>query len=208
MKALATLCLVLLCCSTSRADEGVRVRKATAIIGSSVTVERGEARLGKVVDLVLNEGGCVDFLIVDCGDGLVAVPWGVVTYTVERRTVVIKYEITRERLREVTFARDRWPDFYEGRFTQRLRAAWGEKALRHGGKAGGDERRPDRDRKTGDEDRRPDRDGGRKDPPVTKDRDREPAKDKVEPAKDRPARDKDRPKEKPKDKPQNEPPRS
>jgi len=203
MKATATLCLLLLCGSTAWAEEGGRGRKATAILGCSVTVERGELRLGKVVDLVINEDGCVDFLVVDSDDGLVAIPWGVITYSVERRTVVITQEITRERLREVTFAKDRWPDFHAGRFTERLRSAWGEKALRHGGRAGGADRQPDRDR-----DRKDATGKDRKEPPVTRDRDREPPRDKVEPPKDRPIRDKDRPKEKPKDKPKNEPPRS
>lgn len=219
MKAMVTVGLLLcggLLPAEAQADEGGRVRKVTTIIGSSVTIERGDVRLGKVVDLVVNEDGCIDFLVIDCDDGLVAVPWGVITYSVERRTVVITHEITRERLREVRFARDRWPDLYESRYTQRLRAAWGEKAFRHGGKAGED-RRPDRDRKPGADDSRPDRDRDRKDatnkdrkeppdkdrkdPPVTKDRDRPPPKDKVEPPKDRPIRDKDRPKDKPKDKP-------
>jgi len=214
MKVMTTLCLLLLWGGMAVADdrptEGGRVRKVTAIIGSSVTVERGDLRLGKVTDLVINEGGCIDYLIVDSDDGLVVVPWGVVDYSVERRTIVVTHAVSRERLKEVTFARDRWPDLHEARFTQRLQATWGEKALRHGGRTGGEERRPDRD-KPGDKDRvEPTKD--RRDQPKdrveqpkdrvepTKDR-REPPRDRVEPQKDRPIRDKDKPREQPKDRP-------
>jgi len=226
MNAKTTLCFLLLCGGAVRADErpadrtgreadGGRVRKVTAIIGAGVTVEKGDLKLGKVVDLVLSEGGCVDFLIVDSEEGLVAVPWGGVTYNAERRGVVITQEITREKLKDVTFSKDRWPDFYTTGFSQKLRGAWGDRGLRHGGRTGGDDRRPDgdkdrrdpgdRDRK--DRDREPVKDREPQKDRVAPPKDREPARDKVEPPRDRePQRDrveppKDRPRDKPKDRP-------
>jgi len=220
MKLLTSVCVLLLGSSMAVADdrpsEGGRVRKVTAIIGSSVTVQRGEMRLGKVTDLVINEGGCIDYLVVDSDDGFVVVPWGVVDYNVERRTIVISHEISRERLKDITFTRDRWPDLYESRFTQKLRTAWGEKALRHGDRTGGEDRRPDRD-KAGDKDRRDSKD--RIDTPkdrveqpkdrATPPRDRSeqpkdratPPRDRAEQPRDRVEPPKDRPRESPKDKP-------
>jgi hypothetical protein len=129
MKRILIVSLLLLMGSTARADtdNDTRTRNATAIIGSSVTIQSGDATLGKVVDLVINENGCVEFLVVTCEDDYIAVPWMATTYTIEKRIFVITADISRERLKELRFTRDRWPDFSTGVYTQKLRTTWGEK---------------------------------------------------------------------------------
>src|SRR5262249_55143000 len=38
---------------------------------------------------------------------------------------VVRVDVTRDRIRELVFARDRWPDLEDTRFTARIRAAFG-----------------------------------------------------------------------------------
>ena len=147
---------------------GGEMRRASAIMGARVVVQEGEP-LGEVVDLVINEGGCIDFLIVRHEDGYIPVPWSVTTFNVQRRSVLVNSAIRLARLRELTFSRDRWPNFYDGDFGRRLRTVWGERALRRDYRGeprdGRRDVRPEdrRDVRPGDrrdvrpEDRRPDR---------------------------------------------------
>jgi hypothetical protein len=104
-------------------------RRATEIIGSRVTVRGGDA-LGKVVDLVIDDGGMVDYLIVRYHDDFLAVPWGVVTYSSGDRVWVVDRRIDRDRLRDFTFREGRWPDFRSERWRRSVRTVWGERALR------------------------------------------------------------------------------
>lgn len=199
MKKMTPLFLLILCGGMAQTDErprergerdaeSTRVRKATTVIGASVTVQRGELTFGKVTDLVISENGCIDFLVVDYDDSLVLVPWGVTTYSVEKRTIVITQEITREQLRAVAFTRGNWPDPYAAAYTGKLRTSWGEKGLRGDrGTVRPDDKKPDpnKDRKDGaDKDSKP---TDRKPPTDSKVSDKEKPKDK-------PARDKDKPK--------------
>jgi sporulation protein YlmC with PRC-barrel domain len=152
-------------------QEGVRVRetettrtevyRVSALMETKVTIERGDT-LGQVVDLVINEHGCIDYLIVRYEDEeLIAVPWGVVTYRSGEKVVTITAEVPKEKLREVTFRRGSWPNFREERFLRAVRTVWGARALRReGGEDRREERRDDRrdERRPGTrpDDRRPD----------------------------------------------------
>src|SRR3954453_23913708 len=93
------------------------VRRASDLLDTRVSLE-GDTALGKVVDLVINDRGCIDYLIVRHEDDYLAIPWGVITYEVRERRVVVDVNISRERLREVTFRKDHWPNFYGREFTR------------------------------------------------------------------------------------------
>src|SRR5436305_2877845 len=114
-----------------RPGETVKVRKVTSIIGSRLTVRDGDS-LGKVVDIVINEDGCIDYLVVRYDEDFIAVPWGVVTYDVGERVLTVNTRITRDRLRDVTFREGRWPDFASERWQRSVRTVWGDRALRRG----------------------------------------------------------------------------
>jgi len=105
------------------------VRRVSQLMGARVTIERGEA-FGKVTDIVLSEGGCVEYLIVSYEDELVPVPWGVVTYNTGERTLLINVSVTKDRLRDVFFRSGRWPNFHEERWMRNMRSVWGERAFR------------------------------------------------------------------------------
>src|SRR5262249_11907515 len=111
------------------------IRKVSVLMGSKVAVRDGAA-LGEVVDLVINEDGCVDFLIVRYEEDYMAVPWSVTTFNMQRRSVVVNTDITRAKLRDVTFTRDRWPNFYGGAYSRNLQSIWGERALRRDHRGG------------------------------------------------------------------------
>jgi hypothetical protein len=82
-----------------------------------------------VVDVVADEGGRVAYVLVGAGDGLVAVPWGAVRSSAEGRAFTVTAQVTRARLRDVSFAADRYPDFASETWLRGVRAVWGEQAL-------------------------------------------------------------------------------
>jgi len=112
---------------TAKATTG-KVRKVTAIIGSEVRLREGG--LGKVTDIVVNENGCIDYLIVGEREDYVAVPWGVVRYDPGERSIMVTTTVTRDKLRGMRFRGTEWPDFYSERWTRSAGEVWGEKYLR------------------------------------------------------------------------------
>lgn len=116
-------------------SKGGDVRKVSALMGSKVSVRDGDA-LGEVEDLVINDNGGIDFLIVRNEDDYVAVPWSVTTFNALRRSVMVNNSISRAKLRDVTFTRNNWPNFYGDTFGRNLQNVWGEQALRRGPGAG------------------------------------------------------------------------
>jgi len=167
---------------------GGEIRKVSVLMGSKVTIRDGDS-LGEVVDLVINDNGCIDFLIVRYEDDYVPVPWTVTTFNVQRRSVVVNTDITRAKLRDVTFTRNRWPNFYGDRFSRSLRTVWGERALRrdHRGVTGDGRRdvRPEDRRDVRPEDRREKRRDERR-PDNRRPRDREPGRTPPPPPNSRP----------------------
>jgi hypothetical protein len=124
-------------------DDAVRVRKVSTVIGATVSLEQG-SRIGKVEDLVLNDDGCVEFVVVSYQDEYIAVPWSAATVDFSER--VVRLDITRERLRDIpTFGRDPWPDFARGEYREKLHRVFGERSERRGHRSEGNaERRGDR----------------------------------------------------------------
>jgi hypothetical protein len=131
----------LACCSllagtslTFAQDTSVRtsshVRRVSVVLGSSVTLERG-GDVGKVEDVILNDDGCPEYVVIRYEDGYIAVPWTVATVNFDER--VVRLDISRDRLRDIpTFSRDRWPDFARGEYRDRLRKVFGADFERRG----------------------------------------------------------------------------
>jgi len=94
------------------------VRRASTVLGARVSLQGGDA-VGKVTDLVINDDGCIDYVVVASEDNYVLVPWSAGTVNFAERTIVL--DIPQNRWREVpTFTRDRWPDLSDARYTQRV----------------------------------------------------------------------------------------
>ena len=91
------------------ADAGQHFR-AKQILGSKVSLE-GNTSAGTVDDIVLDENGNVDYLIVMTGeDKLVTVPWDAARFNVEKRMAVVN--ITPEKFQQVpTYTVKQYPTF-------------------------------------------------------------------------------------------------
>ena len=84
--------------------------RAKQILGSKVTIEGG-TEVGTVEDIVLDDGGNVDYLVVaNSDDKLVTVPWDAAKFNVGKRVAVV--HITPEKFQEVpTYTPDQYPVF-------------------------------------------------------------------------------------------------
>lgn len=155
-----------------------RVRKVSYVMRSRVLIEGGSS-IGRVEDFVINEDGCIDFLVVSYNERLILVPWSVAKVTF--RSKVVRLDITRDRLREIpTFTKTRWPDLSNTRYTRRIYNVFkvdGSRPRRDGVRDRGErDRRTDADRRDqGERDRRTDadrRDRDRRTDADRRDRDR------------------------------------
>lgn len=123
--------------------------RASSIIGAKVVIQ-DNVSIGKVEDLVLDQNGTVEYLVVLNEDKYVLVPWGAAKLDPAQRSVAV--EIRQEKFREVpTFTRDRWPNFSDRQYIERINTYYGVRP--------GSERRIDRreDRREDRRDRREDR---------------------------------------------------
>lgn len=114
--------------------------KVSAVVGTQVTLQNDA--LGKVTEVVINDGGCIEYVVVGYGEQFVAIPWGAVRVDYGQRTVTVtNTQITRDRLREVAFAANQWPTFGTGDWGQKMQTVWGTAALRPGADARDGDRR-------------------------------------------------------------------
>jgi PRC-barrel domain len=109
----------------------VQYHRVSTVVGTSFTL--GTESVGKVTDVVMNDGGCIEYLIVQDGEGFIAVPWSAATVNYEQKTVVVQSTtVTVEKLRELRFTQDKWPNFADATYSQRVQGVWGTNATRSG----------------------------------------------------------------------------
>ena len=84
--------------------------RATQVIGSKVMLA-GETSAGKVEDLVFDDAGNLEYMIVDNGGKLVTVPWEAAKFNVEKKTATIT--LTEEKFKAIpTYTPTTYPQFY------------------------------------------------------------------------------------------------
>jgi hypothetical protein len=106
---------------TVRSTTGMR--KASSLIGSRV-ITRDETRIGKVTDFIINDAGCIEYLVASYRSDYILIPWRVATVNYQERFVSLR--LTSEKLRQVpSFREDRWPDLSDTGYTRRLHRYWG-----------------------------------------------------------------------------------
>jgi len=106
------------------------VRRVSTVIGASVTLKDAD-RFGKVEDFIVNDNGCIDYLVVGYEEKYVLVPWSVATVSFDRR--VVRMDVTRSAFLEApTFTKDRWSEVSSGRYLERVRHAFGATSDRRG----------------------------------------------------------------------------
>jgi len=136
----------------SQETRTTEVRRTSAVIGARVRLE-DNASYGEVKDFVFNDNGCIDYVVIANEDDYVLVPWSVSTFDFEQRTVRI--DITRAKIRQLTFTKDRWPNLSDSGYTRKIRTVFGDRAERreHRSGTGGERNLRDRDRNTREGDR-------------------------------------------------------
>jgi PRC-barrel domain len=114
----------------------VQYQRVSTVVGGTVVL--GTETIGKVTEIVINSDGCIEYLIVQYGEGFVPVPWMVTTVNFDLRVFTItSTDVTVARLKELTFTQDRWPNFADRTFTERVTTVWGSAATRSGAGAKG-----------------------------------------------------------------------
>jgi len=110
-----------------------RSHRATELLGATVSLKGGDS-LGKILDLVIDDRGTIEYLIVRVDQGLLPVPWGAVNMDAGDRavTITITGDLSRDRLKDIIFTEKAWPDFYSERWIRSATDVWGERALRPG----------------------------------------------------------------------------
>ncbi len=95
------------------------------IVGKKVISQKGED-LGTVDDLVLNENGCLDYLILGhggvlgIGDRLVPIPWKAVKTGSQADTVIV--DVDKEQLTKApSFESKKWPNFSDSEWYGKIR---------------------------------------------------------------------------------------
>lgn len=145
------------------ANGSVSFVKLSAVMNSKVLIQEEQAA-GQVVDVVMNESGCIDYLVASYEEKYYAVPYSAVTFRGPDRVIFI--DIAPTQFRRVTFfTGNQWPDFYATTYRQNVFNIFGVTSFRNDGPRRS--LKPDldrgRDRDRDDRDRDRDRDGDRRD---------------------------------------------
>jgi hypothetical protein len=120
--------------TTNRSSSSHEVRRLSVVIGGSVQIADGVS-VGKIEDVVLNDRGCIDYVVVVYHDKYVAIPWSMATVDYGERIVTV--DITERRFAEVpTFTRTEFSVLAKSDFTQKVRSAFEEKSESTSAKAG------------------------------------------------------------------------
>jgi hypothetical protein len=109
----------------SGAPEGQRETiRAKQILGSKVNIQ-GDMAVGTVDDIVLDDHGNVDYLVVANSDGrLVTVPWDAVRFNLDKRLAVV--HIAPDRFQQVpTYTAEQYPTFAAPAYRTQVYQAYG-----------------------------------------------------------------------------------
>jgi len=108
--------------TTQRSGSSQEVRRLSLVIGGGVRIANGVS-VGKIEDVVLNDRGCIDYVVVVYQDKYVPIPWSVATVDFGQRIVTV--DITEQRFAQVpTFTRNEFSVLTTTEFTQKVQSAF------------------------------------------------------------------------------------
>ena len=97
--------------------ETVQVRRLTTLVGAPVLV--GTDSFGTIEEIILNENGCLDYLVVSHENKHLVLPWGIAQVNFDRRSVVLNVE--RQRLIQApSFSGSDWTQITRPEFSQQV----------------------------------------------------------------------------------------
>jgi hypothetical protein len=179
-----------------------QVRRLSQVMKYKILIQ-DDKPAGQVVDFVLSDGGCIDYMVATYEDQYYVIPYSAAQVRYDDSVVFV--DLAPARFEQVQFfAADNWPNFYAPAYQKQVFTSFGVDVIRRDGDATFRRDRDDdddaddrRDRRQDRRDERRDRDDN--DRPRAKDRDRD--RDEDVDNKDRPdAPDRDQPKSTPKSK--------
>lgn len=95
-----------------------QLRRVSQILGSSVQLQGGAA-YGKVEDIVLNDAGSVEYVVVSNEGRLAMLPWDAANVDLNKR--VVTYDVTPQAVQPLSFAPDAFPAAADEQYTTRVR---------------------------------------------------------------------------------------
>ena len=102
--------------------------RAKTVLGSKVSIEGG-VNIGTVEDIIFDNDGAIDYLVVGNEGKFVTVPWEAAKFDFDKRTANV--EITQERFREIpTYTQETVPNYYEPAYRQKVYTYYGVKPRR------------------------------------------------------------------------------
>ena len=106
-----------------------QVRRISTVIGGSVQYAAG-GTVGKIEDIVINDEGCIEYIVVNYNDRFVPIPWTVSTVAFDKRIVTI--DMDQARFAEVpTFSRDEFTLLVQVDFREKVHTFFGAGSNRH-----------------------------------------------------------------------------
>jgi sporulation protein YlmC with PRC-barrel domain len=118
-----------------RADAGRdMVSRVSQLIGTPVRLQTG-GNLGEIADIVLDQQGFAQYLVIAANNRYALVPFGMATVDLPRRMVTVG--ATAERLDLAAFDREEWANMSMPMLNQRMGRVYGEAIYPAGGTLGG-----------------------------------------------------------------------
>ena len=188
------------------------IQKLSVLMKSKILIQEDQPA-GEIVDVVLSNGGCVEYLVASYEQKYYVIPYTVATVRYPDQVVFI--DVAPAQFKKVQFfQRDSWPDLYAANYRSQVLTVFN---INVRDRSGPDRDRPDRnppDRDRPDRDRNPgdtDRPGRDRDPGTPRDRNDRDNKDRddkdrpTDPARTRPMSPNPRPGDAPADPPRPSP---
>jgi len=120
-----------------------QIRTVSTVVGSTVRLQGGAA-YGKIEDIVLNDSGCLEYVVIAYEDQYYVVPWSVATVNYQEKTIALN--VTQQDIRQVAFSRNDWRGVTYDQVSQRAQKAFSAAAAGRGGRANQDgDRAPSKD---------------------------------------------------------------
>jgi len=113
-----------------------QVRRVSSVLQANVRVEGGD-QIGRVEDVVINDSGCVEFVVISYEDKYLVVPWTITTVSYEQKVVTL--DITRDRLAQApTFTRNNWSYLSNPQWVRRVQTFYSSDSGRRDRRSEGD----------------------------------------------------------------------
>jgi hypothetical protein len=111
--------------------ESRTTNRITTLMKSHVVLKEGE-KAGTIVDFVISDHGCIEYLVAEEDDGYYVIPYSAARVDYEQHTVTLG--VTTQEFRNVMrFRSSEWPDLRDDAIQQRVFKFWGVKSTRPSG---------------------------------------------------------------------------